>query len=73
MFVVVRSCADVSDFNWLGDDVSSLESGHLVFGKVELCGDRVSDDVLSLSHLLLLDRGIGSAGDVIFSKELTDG
>ena len=30
--------------------------------------DRVSDDVLSLSHLLLLDRGIGSAGDVIFKR-----
>ena len=71
--MVVRSCADVSDFNWLGDDVSSLESGHLVFGKVELGRDRVGDVITSSGHLLLLDRGIGSAGDVIFSKELTDG
>lgn len=70
--MVVGSCANIRDINWLGDDISGIETCDLIVSKVNLSRKRANQLMVDVLDSILLDGGVGSAGYVVFSKELAN-
>ncbi len=70
--MVVGSRANIRDINWIGDDIGCLESCDLIVSKVKLACKRANQLTVDVLGSLLLDGSVGSAGDVIFSKEFAN-
>ena len=70
--MVVGSCANIRDINWIGDVIGGFESCNLIVSKVKLACKRANQFTVDVLGSLLLDGGVRSAGDVVFGKELAN-
>lgn len=72
LFVVVGSCANIRDINWLGDDIGGLESCDLFVSKVKLACKRANQLTVDVLGSLLLDGGVGTnLLSIVFGEEFT--
>ena len=70
--MVVGSRANIRDIHWIGDDIGGLESCDLIVSKVKLACKRANQLTVDVLGSRLLDGSVGSAGYIVFSKELAN-